>query len=78
MNGSDGKASFAHRGEFFLLAGLLFWCFAFAPYFPILILAAQLFIGPVALLLLVVSAWQTRNRSASVLRTVLSVCPESY
>ncbi len=73
MNGSDGTAFLGLRGEFFLLAGLVIWCFAFAPYFPILMLAAQLFVGPVALVLLMISAWQSRNRSASVLRIVLSL-----
>lgn len=75
MNGTsaDGAAIFKYRGEVMLLAGLVVWCFAFAPYFPILLLVAQLFIGPVALLLLLVSTWQARDRTASTLRQILSL-----
>jgi hypothetical protein len=65
--------SIKSRGEFFLFAGLLIWCFAFAPYFPILVITAQFVVGPIALVLLLIGVWQARNRSASVLRNVLSL-----
>jgi hypothetical protein len=56
---------FKERGEFLILAGLAVWCAMFAPFFPILWLIAQLLLGPGALALLALGAWQARDRAAS-------------
>src|SRR5262245_9287275 len=73
LNAIERTTLFAHRGEMFLFVGLLLWCLAFAPYYPILLLAAQLLVGPIALILLMIFAWQSLSRSATALRIVLSL-----
>jgi len=69
----DGTATLKHRGEALLLAGLVAWSFAFAPYFPTLWRTGQFYIGPVALILLLASMWLARDRDTSILHQALSL-----
>jgi hypothetical protein len=75
MNGSasSGRTLLRYRGEKPLLAGLLVWSLAFAPFFPILWLVGQLFVGPVALLLLAFGVWRARNMTASTTRRLMDL-----
>jgi hypothetical protein len=68
----DETAAIKHRSEVLLLSGLLVWCAAFAPYFPMLWRTGQFYAGPIALLLILASMWLARNRAASIPRQVLS------
>jgi hypothetical protein len=68
-----GTLVFRQRGEILLLAGLLAWCAAFAPYFPMLWQTGQFYIGPVALLLILWSMWRARDVATSIPRRALSL-----